>query len=198
MRASIGAGMRYWRLRGITMTTNRRGARRRLATIALISASALTLVACGDDAKDDPPRPTATASVPTPKEQVEAAYQRYWDVYVQLSNSGDIDSAAFTGVAEGSFVESTLKNLRDQAESGVVRVGEPTFSTFRTEVEGRKATSLVCLDERKWAAKHDDKTLPPPSDADPSPIEATLEQRDGGWIVTDLDFRKGETCPSAK
>jgi len=189
--------MRHWSLRGTTMTTNRGGARRRLATIALISTGALVLTACGDDEQSDPPRPTSTASAPSPTEQVEAAYQRYWDVYVQLSNSGDIDSAAFTGIAEGSFIESTLKNLRDQADSGVVRVGEPAFSAFRTEVKGQKATSLVCLDEREWSAKHDGEKLPPP-DTDPSPIEASLERRDGGWIVTDLDFRKGETCPSAK
>ena len=146
-------------------------------------------------ASPSPHRPRPPLPQPSAEEQATAAYQRYWDVYVQLANSGDVDAAAFAGVADGSFIESDLKSLGDQAEAGVVRTGEPEFSDYKTVVDGDSATSLVCFDETSWGFTKDGEPLEVPGDIKPTPFTATLEERDGAWLVTDLEFTKDAPCP---
>ena len=171
------------------------GGRLRLVAFAISAAAMVSIAGCDSGSDDGPTKPTTSASSPTAQDDVEAAYQRYWDVYVQLANSGDVDPAAFTGIAEGGFVEGDLKLLSDQSEAGVVRVGEPEFSDFSTKIEADTATSLVCFDESGWKMKKDGKPLALPSGMKPTPFEAKLEKRDGGWIVTDLAAKEGTPCP---
>lgn len=163
---------------------------------------ALVAVLTGCSGSSGSSEPAATAAVTTPaapsaEDQATAAYQRYWDVWVQLSTSGDIDARAFDGVAEGAFVESDLKALRDQADAGIVRVGEPEFSSFETTVDGTTAISVVCLDERAWGARSGDRTLDPPGeDFPPRALRATLTTKDDGWIVTDVTSEEKTPCPA--
>lgn len=156
----------------------------------------IVLAGCSGSSESEP-APTVTASAePSAEERATAAYQRYWDVYIQLSNSGDIDAAAFQGIADGPFVETDLKLLGNQADAGVVRVGEPQLTDFSTTIDGDAATSTVCLDESQWAAKVDGEVIPdstggPPT---PTPVVATLAQRGDDWIVTDVKYTEEDGC----
>ncbi len=169
---------------------------RRGSALALTAILGLTLAACGDDKPTDVTTTSATAAADN---GATKAYQRYWDVYVQLANSGDINPSAFSGIAEGNFIEIDLKGLSDQADSGVVRTGRPIFSDYDTTVDGDKASSLVCVDQSKWGAKVDGEPIPDSTSdtPDPQPYVATLERRDSKWIVTDVGSgAKGVACPS--
>lgn len=153
--------------------------------------------AAGCSGSNEPAATAPTTDAPSAEEQATAAHQRYWDVYVELSNSGDIDPQAFDGVAEGSFVEGKLKVLGDQAESGVVRVGEPKLTSYTTTVDGDTASSVVCLDERAWGARSGDRDLAPPGDKfPPTAVRATLKVKGDGWIVTDVTASKETSCPA--
>lgn len=164
----------------------------RWAAAVLVAAVAFTVASCGDG--EDEPRPTVTTTAPTPQQQATAAYQRYWQVYVQLANSGVVDASAFAGVAEGHFVELDLKLLGDQADAGVVRVGEPTIGEYHTSVDGDTATSVTCVDESTWTAKKDGEDVPLPDDVEANAFKASLEKRDGAWIVTDVAPDEETTC----
>lgn len=174
----------------ITSTARRLGA----TTVAVVALS-LSLTACGDDT-DSPDDPDPTAPTASPEDDAEDAYAAYWDVYVQAANSGEVDPAAFGAVADGAFVETDLRNLRDQADSGVVRVGEPIFGPYTTSVDGDNAISRVCKDDSEWAATGPDGQELPPPDDEPTPFQATLELRETGWIVTDVAVQEGEECPA--
>ena len=165
-----------------------------LVSLATVTMS-ISLAACTDDKPD--PKPSASpTTTKSGADEATAAYQRYWDVYVQLANSGDVNPKAFSSVADGTFVESDLKKLGDQADDGLLRVGEPKFSDFKTTVDGDTATSLVCRDDSPWGAKTaDGKELPPLPAGDPFPYQAKLEQRDGAWIVVDVAEKPGATRP---
>lgn len=169
---------------------------RRLASLVLAAITAFGLTACGGES-DDPAPTVKTSAAPSAEDEATAAYARYWDVYVQVSNSGDIDPAAFAGVADGKFLETDLKLLGDQAEAGVVRVGEPKITDYTTKVDGEKATSTVCLDESQWAAEVDGETIPGSKGGDPTPtpVVAELAKRDGAWIVTDVKYTEKDGCP---
>lgn len=177
-----------------TSTSTRSMLRRIAAPLALVAV----LTGCAGGSSEEPTAPATvtTQAAPSDEDQATAAYQRYWDVWVQLSTSGDIDARAFDGVAEGAFVESDLKALRDQADAGIVRVGEPEFSAYETTVDGTTATSVVCLDERAWGARSGDRTLDPPGeDFPPRALRATLTAKDDGWIVTDVTSEDQTPCP---
>lgn len=175
--------------RGIMTTVHRRS----LAALVLAATTTLSLVACNESGA--PTSPSASASTPSPEEQATTAYKAYWDVYIQASTSGEVPSTLFEGVADGTFVETTLKTLGNQADAGVVRVGEPVLSDFDTVVDGTTASSVVCVDERKWGARSGEKDLAPPGDKfPPYALRATLEQRDGKWIVTDEKSDHETTC----
>ncbi|GAA3528780.1 hypothetical protein GCM10022234_27580 [Aeromicrobium panaciterrae] len=165
-----------------------------LASLATLTLS-VSLAACTDD-KPDPKVSASPTTAKSEADEASAAYQRYWDVYVQLANSGDVSPAAFSSVADGTFVERDLKKLGDQADEGLLRVGKPKFSDFQTTVDGDTATSLVCRDDSPWGAKTaDGKDLPPLPAGDPFPYQAKLEKRDGAWIVVDVAEKADATCP---
>lgn len=163
--------------------------------VAAPLAAMIVLAGCSGSNEPEPASTVTASAEPSAEEQATAAHQRYWDVYVQLANSGDVSAAAFEGVADGSFIESDLKSLGDQADAGVVRTGEPEFSDFKTVVDGDSATSLVCFDETGWGFTKDGEPLESPGDIEPTPFTATLEERDGAWLVTDLEFTKNTPCP---
>lgn len=175
------------------MTTKRIHHVRRLTAVALTALLAVTLTACGDD--EPKTEPTTTAS-DSPEDDVESVHRAFWDVYVQAANSGEVTSTIFNGIAEGGFVERDLKVLGDQADAGVVRVGKPTYSDYQVEVDGDRATSLVCVDFDGWGGKDaQGEKLPDPPATDPSPFLAELENRDGTWIMTDQLYQKDTPCP---
>lgn len=172
----------------------RRVGRRFVSTTAAALVAALVLTGCSDDT-DPAPEPTATTqAAPTPEEEVEAAYRQYWDVYAQLATSSDISPRAFDGVADGTFLESDIKGLRDQTAAGVFLTGSPEFTGFATEVDGDTATSLTCITYDSWRFMKDGEDITP-DDIEPLQNEATLERRDGGWIVTDVSGRDDVECP---
>ncbi|MGJ9422888.1 hypothetical protein [Aeromicrobium sp. CF3.5] len=176
------------------MKTTRRPAAPRCA--ALLFVAAVGLSACsGDEPESSTPVPSAAPSEPSAEEMASEVHEQYWDAYIQMSNSGEVDPALFEGVADGSVVELDLKLLGDQAEAGVRRVGEPQFGEFTTTVDGDSATSEVCYDERPWGATSDGTTVPGyAEDSTPGLMKATLADRDGSWIVTDLEFTEDASC----
>lgn len=165
-----------------------------LVSLATVTMS-ISLAACTDD-KPDPKPSVSPTTAKSEADEATAAYKRYWDVYVQLANSGDVNPAAFSNVADGTFVELDLKKLGDQADDGLLRVGEPKFSDFKTTVDGDTATSLVCRDDSPWGAKTvDGKKLPPLPAGEPFPYQAKLDKRGGVWIVVDVAEKADATCP---
>lgn len=162
-------------------------------TPAILTAMVLILTTgCSDESSSEP---TPTTTTESPESKASAAFERYWDAYIEISNSGEVNAEELSGVADGKFVEEVLGTLAQQADSGVVRVGEPDFGEFETQVNGAAATSVVCMDEREWGARQGGEDLPPPGDDFP-PTEqtATVEFRDGEWIVTDVDSEEGAEC----
>lgn len=169
---------------------------RRSAAACAATVAVMTLSACGSDEEtpEAPVLPTASTEA-DPEALATEAYQKYWDAYITMSNSGEVQPALLEGVADGAFVELDLKLLEDQAEAGVRRVGEPQFGEFTTTVDGDTATSEVCYDERPWGATSDGATVPGyAEDSTPGLMKATLADRDGNWIVTDLKFTEDASC----
>lgn len=171
------------------------GGPRRIVALACAVALALTLAACGGD--DDPaPGPSEPATV-APVDEATEAFEDYWAVYVQMANSGEISPRGFDGVADGVFLETVLKALTEQADSGVVRVGEPDFGDFSTTVTDGTASSVVCRDDSQWGAKHDGELIEESVSQTPRPrpYVGTLELRGDRWVVTNVELAEGIACP---
>lgn len=160
--------------------------------IAPLVVAVLLLTAC---TSEEEPKPVPTESVDpaaVDEQAVIDTYKAYWDLYVSTQNSGNIDPAAFGQLAAGNWMEHELATLRNQAEIGVLRVGEPELSEYSASVDGDQATAQVCLNEHEWGAKSGDRVLESPEDATYR-IVATLERREDRWVITDMTGA-GETC----
>jgi hypothetical protein len=166
-----------------------------LASLAAVALS-VSLAACsGSDSSSGDAKPTATSTV-DPKAADEAAaiavYKKYWAVVVSSENSAKVKTGAFTGVADGSFVEAYINRVDGYADEKFKRVGKPSISDYEASVSGDTATVLACLDEDDWNGKLNGKATDVPNDG-PSPVGATATRRDGGWIITALLVSKDLT-----
>lgn len=164
----------------------------RLLTTLAALALVLGLAACSDE-KTEKPEPTADPKA-ADIAKASSVHEKYWDIYVQMSNSGRVNPDGFDSVAEGAFVESHLHILGDQADQGITRDGAPKFGEFDTKVDGDKATSSVCKDETPWKVELNGK-VQEVERGKPLVYTATLARRGDTWIITGMDPEEVATCP---
>ena len=163
--------------------------------VAMTTATLAFSAACG--AAGDRAPSVSEQSGSDVAHEVTDAFENYWSVYVQIANSGDVNVRAFDGIADGPFLETVFKALSMQADSEVVRVGEPVFCEFTTTVEGDTASSVVCRDDSQWGAERQGELIEGSvSDTpEPRPYVGTLELRDGHWVVTNVEMAEDRVCP---
>lgn len=166
------------------------------AAIAAAAAMTLTfsLAACSGSDEPSPldePTASATSATPTPDQAaadqaaVVALVDRYWAASTAAENAGDDSGKQFDGIAQGTFIEDTLKSIRDAKADGVTRTGAPTVTDVEVSVTGDTADIRACLDEDGWRFVKDGADLGfEKRGAKPWGAEAT---RSGdGWTISDV------------
>lgn len=164
--------------------------RMRVRVVSAVVAVVVALLAGCSSSAEEPPGLTASPTVsatPTPEPSddtaaVEAAilevYYAYWDATV-AAQRGNPDSELFTGNATGPLVEEEVAQARQFRDLGIVREGEPAFSSVTVDQDGDTATVLACADYTTWVVPGVEDTLP-----DIAPSGVQLEREVGAWFVT--------------
>lgn len=166
----------------------------RRAVVAVVGAGVLLsgLAACsGESSSDDARAAKATTSATPAADQAddEAAVTdlvtRYWAASTEAQNSGDESADQFTGLAEGAFIETTLKSINEANADGVTRSGGPEVTEIEVVVTGDTADIRACLDENGWPFVKDGKGLGYEKRGN-KPWGAQATRSGESWIITDV------------
>lgn len=164
--------------------------RRLVVGIALVGA--LTMSGCGNGDEPEAESPTAaesaTTAAPDPDEaaaqDIAAVYHRWWDAVVQAENEILLDAVPFEGLATNLVIDQQLVSVRQYAEDGIHRVGQPTVSEPVVTVDGDTARVEGCVDESTWGAERNGDPLPADTRG-PTPRVFDFVRQDGTWIVSE-------------
>lgn len=136
--------------------------------------------------------PSARATTtPTPdqaavdKAAVTDLVTRYWAARVKAQNAGNDSAGQFKDVAKGSFIEGTLKSIRDAKEDGVNREGSPEITDIEVAVTGDTADIMACLNEDGWPFVKDGKDLGFKKRGN-GPWGALATKSGDSWLITDV------------
>lgn len=135
--------------------------------------------------------PAASETTATPdqaavnKAAVSDLVTRYWAARVKAQNSGNDSAGQFKDVARGSFIEGTLKSIRDANEDGVKRKGRPEVTEIEVVVTGDTADIMACLNEDGWPFVKDGKDLGFEKRGN-GPWGALATQSGDSWLITDV------------
>ncbi|PSK98280.1 hypothetical protein CLV30_12066 [Haloactinopolyspora alba] len=163
----------------------------------MAAAAALALAGCGDGEPSDASTtaksgaPTATGGS-TPAEdpeaaavaEVEAAYQRYWDVVVAAENSGEDSYEHLKTVANELIVQEQVAEIRSMREDHITRDGAPQIGTPQVTVDGETARVESCVDEHTWNVYYKGELAD--QESDPQARVFDFKRDDDRWIVVDL------------
>ncbi|MFF2403520.1 hypothetical protein [Streptomyces goshikiensis] len=202
------------------MSTRRtRSAVHRRIIAASTTAAVLTavLTGCTQDAKDTgdgaPPKPSAPASaaataspsasvdpLAADKAEVQAAYDRYWQVLVAAYAKSDSKGTDLKKVSTADAYVQTENGLAGLRDAGQVIVGSPQHSkTSITFKEGNKLKTAVitdCIDISHW--KPVDKKTGKEISLPPERLlryitTLTAEKWPDGWMILEENFQD-QTC----
>jgi hypothetical protein len=136
--------------------------------------------------------PSATDSsspaAPTPPAAALVAYERYIEASAQALAAGDATSPELAQTARGQALRRARRRVRANARDGVVVTGALTPSATAEDVvfDGAgtaKVTDCVRNDLEQVAADDPDDVVVEATGWR-QPVEATVAERAGGWIVT--------------
>jgi hypothetical protein len=196
-----------------TPTTRRRRPFRSAALATLTGLLVVAGVACGGDDDDgretgtDPTAAETTTTSPTtapltPEEEAKAVYLELVDVvYRLLTTNPDPDDPELQRLA----IDPALSNLRDslataQAENHAVQPGPRTSHNVISVVAESSTRAVLrdCSVGNDTTVDVDDGTVVSQG-LSTRVLEATLERRNGQWVVSDVatvELFDGEvTCP---
>ncbi|WP_130799694.1 hypothetical protein [Streptomyces otsuchiensis] len=165
--------------------------------LAAFPVAALLLTGCGSDGGEDDETvlPVPSEQEPAPDDEAQpddagqdqddlnALYERYWDVMVTLENSEDMpEPDIFDGIAGGELLERQMARVRNFKDSGQWRQGEPVVEQITVEVDGDDALIQACVNEDDWDVLLDGEVVPlAPEGSTPRVMEA--ERTDEGWLL---------------
>lgn len=164
--------------------------------MAAVAAMTLTFALAACSGSDEPspldePSATATSASPTPDQAaadqaaVADLVSRYWAATTEAENAGDDSGDQFAGIAQGGFIESTLKSIRSAKADGVVRSGAPAVTDVEVTVTGDTADIRACLDEDGWPFVKDGKDLNFEKRGN-VPWGAEATRSGDGWVISDV------------
>lgn len=206
---------------------------RRRLRLALLCAGAIALllgvVACQDDGELPPPAsPPASIppSSPTPTldertaeawEEIQAKFDGFMEAWIKWAAEGwpggfvDPASMELNEYAESRMHDQAMAALREEADRGHVRTGQPVWRDARLlgidwdrtvqDLEVPEAVFEVCVDDHGWI-KVDAETGEPVSAEPGSPHIWTVtawwvENRDfgpDGWALADRTVDRSRPC----
>lgn len=133
------------------------------------------------------PGPTSTAPA-TPQQAALAAYEEYTATTVDALSSGEADLGRLSAVADDQALRHARRRLRANRRDDVVVTGTLTTSATATDVEvdgARTARLHDCvLNGLEQVAADDPNRVVSAATGWRQPVEATVENRDGDWVVT--------------
>lgn len=169
-----------------------------LKVVAWLGVLALGASACSSDDADDEATAEATNTQDIAEEldrqEVEALYERYWDLRVESENVPELLDGHYDGVIVQDLVEFEEMKIGRYQSMGLVRVGAPSVTDVEVEVDGDSARIVACLDEDEWEAEIEGEIVPPPDEdlLGSTPVGADAERQDGRWILVSFDDASGE------
>lgn len=161
------------------------GGKRALYVVAAILLT-IGLASCSADKTSPLENPQSSATMSDSARDVAAVedlVDSYWDAIVNSENSVDASAGQFGDVADGPFIESQLKTVRDYKSAGVRRVGDPDITKVEVAIDGDAADIRACLNEDEWTAEKDGATIKAPK-LGPVPWGAKASRRSDIWLVT--------------
>jgi len=187
--------------------------RRGTCIVGLVLTAALSLSACGGGGEDPVPSPTtstttsaspsATATpspTPTYDEAAEiaaaiAAFDRYWDEVLAVSNAATVPPDAFSTTATDPLRSDQLARLRRDKKAGLKRAGAPVFKDQAATVTGDAAVVVACVNEEGWAYVEPD-SHPVRGKVGWRMIGRELTKVAGTWLVSDYSPDSArKSCP---
>ncbi|MBW3603683.1 MAG: hypothetical protein KY460_02035 [Actinobacteria bacterium] len=135
--------------------------------------------------------PVATSAPATPRQAALDAYERYLSTTVDAMSEGRADDGQLTAVASDQALEHARRRLRANREDDVVVSGGlvPSATTADVEIDGDGSVATVSdcvLNDLEQVAADDPDRVITERTGWRQPVTATVEQRDGEWIVSNL------------
>lgn len=113
-----------------------------------------------------------------------AAFSRYWDEVVAISNAGQVPQNAFVTTTTERLRRDEIARATREAQDGVTRTGAPAWKDHRATVDGDEAVVVACINEDDWAFELPDGETRKPDDGWRM-LGRELTKVNGEWLVSD-------------
>jgi len=133
------------------------------------------------------PAPTSSA-LASPQHAALAAYEEYMAATVEALSSGEAEVGGLSSVADGQALAQARRRLRANRRDDVVVTGalasSATVADVRFNGERTARLSDCVLNGLEQVAADDQDRVVTAATGWRQPVEATIERRDGNWVVT--------------
>ncbi|TDD71962.1 hypothetical protein E1262_04335 [Jiangella aurantiaca] len=163
--------------------------------VSTLAAAGLVLAAAACSGESEEPtglETSAATAAPTTTEdpdaaavaEIEAQYQRYWDIVIASENELDESYEELKTVATELIAQTQVADVRGLVDTGVTRDGAPVLGPPQVTVDGDTARVESCVDEDGWNVYQNGEPLEREL-LGPRPRVFDLERVDGQWLVSE-------------
>lgn len=130
----------------------------------------------------------------SPEDPAVAAYVAMWDDTAVASRTSDVDHPRLDDHATGEALMLLKYVMEGHAEDGHVARGGPKHDVVVVESSADRRELRDCMDGTDWLMHKKNGELVNDVPGSHGLVEATVERRAEGWVVTDMIMHGSGTC----
>jgi hypothetical protein len=173
--------------------------RRTMSLVALAAVAGLA-GGCGDSSdaspatEDELGQTSVSPSSTHEEDPAVAAYVAMWEDTAVASHTSDVDHPRLDDHATGEALMLLQYVIEGHAEEDQVAQGGPRHDVAVVESKTDRRELRDCMDGTDWLMYEKNGDLVNNKPGSHGLVEATVERRADGWIVTDLIMHGAATC----
>jgi hypothetical protein len=167
-----------------------------LGAVALLAAGCSDRSGAGELAEDEPGDSASVSQSPSPSptDPAVGAYVAMWEDTAVASHTSDVDHPRLDDHATGEALMVLEFVMQGHAEKDHVARGGPKHDVTVVQSSDSRRELNDCMDQTNWMMYDKNGELVDNVPGSHTLVDATVERRAEGWIVTDLIMHGSATC----